>query len=34
MGQGLVCQSSQAIAVPTGTPAIIAFAGQVRVKGM
>ena len=34
MGMGLVCQSSQALAVPTGTPLQIAFAGQVRVKGM
>ena len=30
----LVCQTSQAIAVPTGTPITIAFAGQTRVKGM
>ena len=30
----LVCQSSQAIAVPTGTPIVIAFAGQTRVQGM
>ena len=30
----LVCQSSQAIAIPTGTPITIAFAGQTRVKGM
>ncbi len=34
MGMGLVCQTSMAIAVPTGTPITIAFAGQVRVKGM
>jgi len=34
MGQPLLCQSSQAIAVPTGTPLIIAFAGQTRVRGM
>jgi hypothetical protein len=34
MGMGLVCQTSQAIAVPTGTPITIVFAGQVRVKGM
>lgn len=33
MGQPLLCQSSQATCVPTGTPVIIAFAGQVRVKG-
>lgn len=34
MGMGLVCQTSMAMAVPTGTPISIAFAGQVRVKGM
>jgi hypothetical protein len=34
MGQGLVCQSSQAVATPTGTPLTIAFAGQARVRGM
>jgi hypothetical protein len=34
MNLPLVCQTSQAIAVPTGTPITIAFAGQVRVKGM
>ena len=34
MGQPLLAQSSQAICVPTGTPTIIAFAGQARVKGM
>jgi hypothetical protein len=33
-GMPLVVQTSQAIAVPTGTPVVIAFAGQVRVKGM
>ena len=34
MGMGLVCETSMAMAVPTGTPITIAFAGQVRVKGM
>jgi hypothetical protein len=34
MGMPLICQTSQAIAVPTGTPITIAFAGQIRVKGM
>ena len=34
MGQGLLCQSSMATAIPTGTPLIIAFAGQVKVRGM
>ena len=34
MNLPLVCQSSQAIAIPTGTPITIAFAGQTRVKGM
>ena len=34
MGMGLACATSQAIAVPTGTPVQIAFPGQVRVKGM
>ena len=34
MGQPLVVQSSQAVCAPTGTPAMIAFAGQTRVKGM
>ena len=34
MGQPLLVQSSLATCVPTGTPTIISFAGQVRVKGM
>jgi hypothetical protein len=34
MNLPLVCQTSQAMAVPTGTPITIAFAGQVKVKGM
>jgi hypothetical protein len=34
MGMPLLCQSSQATAVPTGTPVIIANPGQMRVKGM
>jgi hypothetical protein len=34
MGQPLVVQSSQAICTPTGTPVVIAFAGQTRVRGM
>jgi hypothetical protein len=34
MGQPLLCQSSMANCVPTGTPTIVAFAGQTRVRGM
>jgi len=34
MGEPLLCMTSQAICVPTGTPLIIAYAGQARVKGM
>jgi hypothetical protein len=34
MGQGLVCMTSKAIAIPTGTPIMITFAGHIRVKGM
>lgn len=33
MGQGLIVQSSLANCVPTGTPAMISFAGQTRVQG-
>ena len=34
MGLPLVCQTSQALGAPTPAPLKIAFAGQVRVKGM
>jgi hypothetical protein len=34
MGQPLLVQTSQAICAPTGTPVIISFAGQARVRGM
>ena len=34
MNLPLVCQSSTGIAVPSGLPVTVAFAGQVRVKGM
>ena len=34
MGQPLLCQTSMANCVPTGTPVIVSFAGQARVKGM
>jgi hypothetical protein len=34
MNLPLVCQTSQAIAVPTGTPIQIVMAGQVKVKGI
>jgi hypothetical protein len=34
MGQGLVCQSTVAIGVPTPAPLSIVNPGQQRVKGM
>lgn len=34
MGQGLVCESTMVMGSPTPASLTIAFAGQVRVKGM
>ncbi len=33
LGQPLLCQTGQAVAMPTGAPLNIAFPGQFRVKG-
>lgn len=34
LGMPLICQSSMGVAVPSGVPVTVAFAGQVKVKGM
>ncbi len=33
MGQPLLCQSTLANCVPTGTPVIVSYAGQLRARG-